>query len=455
MKINYVAVGTFLVVALLLFSVGLFLIGDRQQAFSRHDDYYTELRNVNGIVPGSKVRVAGFDAGQVTSLQLPDMPSAKFRLKLHLDEKLRKLIRTDSLVTVESDGLVGDKFLLIHSGTDNSQQADNGATLPSKEPIELSAVIEKVSGVVDQANGMIVDVRGKLDVALDTTTETIGNVDGLVTDARHGKGSVGVLLNDPKTAAQLRQTVANAESASDRINQITVQAGQMVTDVQSRNLPGKIDGTLTDAHDAVDQLKQASEKVNITLNDALGPDRSGQTAAENIRQSLSNVNLATANIAEDTEALKHGFLFRGYFKKRGFYSFHDLTPEQYRTSRFFQNPSNRREWLDASTSFTKEDHGAEVLTTTGQQQIDRLVGDLGDGVIDHPIIIEGYSTSGPAAEQINESRTRSILVARYLEKRFHLRPQDIGEIPLGSTPPSALGRPSWNGVCLVILAKTK
>ena len=455
MKTNFVAVGIFLVVAFLLFGIGLFLIGDRQQAFSRHVDFYAELANVNGVAPGSKVRVAGFDAGQVEALLIPDRPSAKFRLKLHLDDKLRKLIRRDSVVTVETDGLVGDKFLLIHNGTDNSQQADNGATLPSKEPIEISAMIEKVSGVIDQANGTIVDVRGKLDVALNTTTETIGNVNGLVTDARRGNGSIGVLLNDPKTAAQLKQTVANAEQASDHINRITVQAGQLVTDVQSRSLPAKIDGTIVDAHGAVDQLKQASEKVNTTLNDALGPDRSGQTAAENIQESLSNVNLATANITDDTEALKHGFLFRGYFKKRGFYSFHDLTSGQYRTNKFFQNPANQREWLDASVTFRKDDHGTELLTPAGEQQLDSILGGIKDGVIDRPIIIEGYSSAAQPADQINESQSRSLLVARYLEKRFHLRPQDIGEIPLGATPPGVSGKSSWSGACFVLLAARK
>jgi hypothetical protein len=73
-------------------------------------------------------------------------------------------------------------------------------------------VIAKVSTVIDQANGVIVDVQGKLNVALDTATRTINNADGLITLARSGNGPVGVLLNDKQTAAQLKQTVANRVS---------------------------------------------------------------------------------------------------------------------------------------------------------------------------------------------------------------------------------------------------
>jgi phospholipid/cholesterol/gamma-HCH transport system substrate-binding protein len=273
-------------------------------------------------------------------------------MKLQVDTKLRKLIRDDSVVSVETDGIVGDKFLLIHDGTDQSQEAAIGATLPGKEPIEISAVIAKVSTVIDQASGVIVDVQGKLNVALDSATKTINNADGLITVARSGNGAVGMLLNDKQTAAQLRQTVANAEQASAHLNQISVQAGQIVTDAQSRQFPAKVDATIASAQHAVRQLDQASQQVNTTLNGALGPDRSGEDAAENIRESLSNVNLMTGNMADDTEALKHEFFFRGFFKKRGFYSLQELTPIQYRANSYFQRANNHRLWLDGAEAFT-------------------------------------------------------------------------------------------------------
>ena len=113
------------------------------------------LNSVNGLSPGSKVRVSGFEAGQVSTIAIPDRPSTKFRLKLRVDNKLHNLIRDDSFVTVESDGLVGDKFLLIHAGSDHDQEAVSGATLRAKEPIELSAIIAKMTGVMDQANTAI------------------------------------------------------------------------------------------------------------------------------------------------------------------------------------------------------------------------------------------------------------------------------------------------------------
>jgi phospholipid/cholesterol/gamma-HCH transport system substrate-binding protein len=455
MKLNYPIVGVFVFSAVVLFSAGLFLIGNRQKAFVRHVEFFTKLNNVNGISPGSKVRVSGFEAGQVTHIQIPARPSEQFRLTLRVDSKLHDLIRDDSFVTVESDGLVGDKFLLIHAGSDQSQEAANGATLPAKEPVELSAVLAKVTGIMDQASAAIGDIRAKVDGTLDTVTATVNNTNGIVTGIRNGKGTVGMLLNNQETANSVRDAVGNARQAAANLNQVTVQARQVMTDFQSRDLSGKAEETLNNTKDASRNLDQTSQRINLTVADALGPDRSGENAAENIRETFSNVNLATANMADDTEALKHEFFFRGFFKKRGYYSLKNLTPDQYRVNRYFNSQNNRRAWLNATDAFAKDSHGNEVLSAAGEYEIDQIIGAAKDSVFDQPIVVEGYSNQASAAEEMATSRSRSLIIAHYLEKRFHLSAKNIGLMPLNATAPSSSGKESWDGACIVLVADAK
>jgi phospholipid/cholesterol/gamma-HCH transport system substrate-binding protein len=455
MKINYAVVGVFVLSAALLFSVGLFLIGNQQRAFGHHVDFFTSLNNVNGISPGTKVRVSGFEAGQVSGIEIPDLPADKFRLKLQVDSKLHRLIRDDSFVTVESDGLVGDKFLVIHKGSDQAPEAASGATLPAKEPIELSAVIAKATGVMDQASVAIGDITSKADKTLDTVTATVNNANALVTGIRSGNGTVGMLLTDPQTANKVKDAVGNAQQAAANLNQVTVQAKQVMADLQSRDLFGKAEATLNNTKNASGQIAQASRQINLTLNDALGPGWSGENAGQNLSQTFSNVNLATANMADDTEALKHEFFFRGFFKKRGYYSLKDLTPDQYRSNPYFTNERNRRTWLSAADAFAKDSNGNEILTAAGEQEIDQVIGGNEDSVIDQPIIVEGYSNQASAANEMVTSRSRSLIVARYLEKRFHLSAENIGVMPLNATAPPTSGKRSWDGACIVLLANAK
>ena len=199
---------------------------------------------------------------------------------------------------------------------------------------------------------------------------------------------------------------------------------------------------------------QTSQQVNLTLADALGPDRSGENAAQNIRETFSNINLATANMADDTEALKHEFFFRGFFKKRGFYGLKEVTPDQYRSNPYFNSQRNQRAWLSAADAFGKDSNGNEVLSAAGEHEIDQVIGTAKDSVIGQQIIVEGYSNQPSVADQMAASRSRSLIVAHYLEKRFHLSAKNIGLMPLNAAAPPSSGKDSWDGACIVLLAGT-
>ena len=66
---RFMMVGVFVVAGLALFTTGLFMIGNRHEAFARHVEVYTEFADVSGIVTGAKVQVAGMDAGEVLVME--------------------------------------------------------------------------------------------------------------------------------------------------------------------------------------------------------------------------------------------------------------------------------------------------------------------------------------------------------------------------------------------------
>ena len=88
MRVNHITVGLFVVVGIALFAVGIFLIGSERKVFSKHLELYTKFANVTGVSKGTKVRVAGLDAGEVLEVSVPDYPSTRFRLKMQIDQRL-------------------------------------------------------------------------------------------------------------------------------------------------------------------------------------------------------------------------------------------------------------------------------------------------------------------------------------------------------------------------------
>lgn len=469
MNIKPWGIGLFIVIGLGLFGATLFMIGSRENLFTSHLQVYTEFSNLSGLTAGAKVRVSGFDAGQIEKIKIPDSPAEKFRLQLQIEKKVSGIVREDSVVSIETDGVVGDKFVSIRTGSAQSQEARNGVTLPSKEPIDIEALIEKGSLLIDNLQGTMTDVRGRADVALDSFTKTVNHADGLIADVtpgvnsiidngtrivggvntlvaglNEGKGAAGLILRDGPTREQLKSTLRNVNNASNSLDQASTRANATIADFQSRHL-------IENAQVTLNNLQSLSQQLNVTATRALGKDNMGEDGASNIRQTLSNLNRGTTNIAEDAEALKHEFFFRGFFKKRGFYNMDDITPAEYLKAWKREKQAGTREWLRASTLFVTDISGTEQLTSAGRLQIDSEVSPMVESLPAYVVIVEGYSEGGTPDQQFVTSRRRADLVREYLAVHFHLRHSDLGIVPLLSTPPQGAGKDHWDGAAIMLL----
>jgi len=185
--------------------------------------------------------------------------------------------------------------------------------------------------------------------------------------------------------------------------------------------------------------------------DLTGPDEDGATAVATIRESLSNVSVAAVNMADETEALKHNFLLRGFFRKRGYYTLTTLSPDMYRKDPLFAAQNTDRAWLPADQLFHPDSHGVEELTSQGRSALNAAFGNYGRRIFQGPVVLEGYSDSENAGDRLAVSRTRAILARNYLQSRFHLDTGKLGAVALENRPPDRSARASWNGVAIVLI----
>ena len=216
-----IAVGAFVVGGLLLFAVGLFLIGNRRMLFTKTFDAYAEFSNLAGLQAGAKVRVAGLDAGEVDTIHVPPNPSARFRVKLRIREDLHPLIRVDSVASIQNDGLVGNKFVQVEAGSDQAEVVPDRGTIKSHEPFDLAEMMKRMSDAVDLVTTSVAEVKGRAEELLVAATgvakegqlvvedfrkdarvimasaqRVSQNVNAIVAGVKEGRGTVGKLLND-------------------------------------------------------------------------------------------------------------------------------------------------------------------------------------------------------------------------------------------------------------------
>jgi phospholipid/cholesterol/gamma-HCH transport system substrate-binding protein len=190
--------GLFVVAALAVLVVGVFLIGSRESMFQATYPLKTQFGNVAGLANGADVRVGGLHQGTVKNIQLPNRPDGKVTVTMDLDKATRGVLKEDSVAAIKAEGLIGDKYIEISFGSDNAAALKNGDTIASEPPLDMSNLVKKADGLLDTAKSAVTDLDG-----------TATNLKAISSKINNGQGTVGALIND-KTIYQKASAGATA-----------------------------------------------------------------------------------------------------------------------------------------------------------------------------------------------------------------------------------------------------
>ncbi len=436
-KKRLIAVGAFLIVGLLLFAVGLFYIGDRRMLFSETFEVYAEFREIAGLQNGAIVRVAGMNAGEVETIHLPSSPSTPFRVKLRVREDLHPLIRLDSVASIQNDGLVGNKFVQIESGTDASPPVPNSGTIRSEEPFDLAEMFERLNETIDLITTSITDVKAGVDAALQSVSTTAADAQVLIQDI--GGDLRAVTTSSRKVAQDLQVIVTDVRQGRGSL-------GKLMTD---DTLYQRATTISADAARAVANLREATEDAKNAIAGFRGDKGPVRGVMGDLQTSLASARETLSDLAAATEALKRNFLLRGFFNRRGFYDLDDLSVEEYRNGALVKGGRRvLRVWVSAAVLFETGANGVERLTDDGRRRLDSAMATFLGYPPDTPYVVEGYGDGETRDVQFVLSRSRAQLVRDYIVSKFGLDPGYVGAMPLGPNAPESPSNGRWDGVAL-------
>src|ERR1041385_3526192 len=147
--------GLFVIATLFIFGMGVFWIGSKQFLFHSTYRLNAEFSNVAGLNGGSEVRVGGIHEGTVREISLPTKPGEKVRILMDLAGGTRNVIKKDSSAVIRSEGLVGDKFVEISFGSQQSPKVSDNDTIQGEPPLQISDLLNKTNEVLDSTKGAI------------------------------------------------------------------------------------------------------------------------------------------------------------------------------------------------------------------------------------------------------------------------------------------------------------
>jgi hypothetical protein len=137
--------GVFIVATLGILAAGVFLIGDREFLFSSTFPLKAEFRNVAGLPVGADVRVAGMREGTVQRIELPGEPGGNVTVLMKMQHATRDIVRKDSVASIKTEGLLGDQYIDISSGSKAAPQVASGDTIRSEAPIDVGATANSLA----------------------------------------------------------------------------------------------------------------------------------------------------------------------------------------------------------------------------------------------------------------------------------------------------------------------
>jgi phospholipid/cholesterol/gamma-HCH transport system substrate-binding protein len=436
------AVGAFVIGGLLLFAAGLFLIGDRRMLFTDTFRVYAEFKQVAALDTGAKVRVAGVDAGEVEEIRVPEGPSGRFRVRMRVRSDLRPLIRIDSIALIQNDGLVGNKFVQIQTGTDAAPAVADGGTIQSREPFDIADLMLTMSQTLATVNGMLDEVKDGVDDALGAVTATASDAQALM---KNLGGDVRTILGSANDVSRdLKIIVGNVRAGRGTV-------GKLVND---EALYASVRSMAADAEKAVATVRQASEDARAAIADLRGQNGPVRGLTGDAQQTLQAAREAMADLAETTEALKRNFFFRGFFNRRGYFDLDDVSVAQYREGALASKDRRvLRIWLDAAVLFEKDTNGVERLGEGGKVRLESAMSQFVRYPHTSPLVVEGYARDATGDARYLNSRTRAQLVRDYVIGKFRLNPNYVAVMPMGAEAPGSPSGREWNGVALALFVE--
>ena len=189
-----VRLGLFVAGGLALFILAIFIIGKQKNLFNPVYSLNATFYNVSGLQVGNNIRFSGINIGTVDNITIINDSTVK--VDMSIKKEVKKFIKKDSEVAIGSEGLIGDRLLIITQGSTNAPLAIEGQQLASKEPVETDAIMASLK--VTAVNAEVISLQ---------LAEIMTKING-------GNGTLGRLIQDTAIAENINQTIVNLKKSS-------------------------------------------------------------------------------------------------------------------------------------------------------------------------------------------------------------------------------------------------
>ena len=194
-----VRLGLFVAGGFILFLIIIFLIGRQKNLFDPVFKLTTNFYNVSGLQVGNNIRFSGINIGTVGSIII--LNDSTIQVDMVIKKNVRQFIKTDCQVAIGSEGIIGDRVLIITQGSSEAQSVKDEQFLSSIEPTETDAIIASLyltAGNLEIISGQLAEIMFKVN---------------------NGNGTLGRLIQDSTISENINQMIINLKKSSKGLDE--------------------------------------------------------------------------------------------------------------------------------------------------------------------------------------------------------------------------------------------
>ena len=339
--------GVFIFFGIVIFAVAIYLVGKKQNLFTSNVKVIAVFTDVSGLTQGNNVRFSGIDVGTVSNIRI--LSENEVSVELSIQSNSIPYIRKNSIATIGSEGLMGNKTVIIMPGTMEERMLVAGDTLATTQPVNIDEILYEIKktteniavvsqnliGITDRIKygegifGKIftdTSLTGSLDKASRNVVMITNNLNEISDRISRGEGIVGKLLADTAFSRNLNETNKNFISISknldgitDKINRGEGIVGKLFTDTTlTRNLSQagqNISESSEELESITRNLTEITEKVN-SGNGLINKLLTDSAFADSVDVAISRLNRGIMSATEASETIKKSRIIRLFSKKK-------------------------------------------------------------------------------------------------------------------------------------------
>ena len=194
-----VKLGLFVAAGFSIFVIAIFLIGRQKNLFDPVFKLTTTFYNVSGLQVGNNIRFSGINVGTIGNIIL--INDSTVQVDMIIKKSVQQFIKTDGIAAIGSEGIIGDRVLIITQGSSVAESVKDEEFISSVEPVETDAIITSLA--VTAVNFEII-------------SEQLAEI---MIKINSGKGTLGRLIQDSTIAENINKTIINLRSSSKGLDE--------------------------------------------------------------------------------------------------------------------------------------------------------------------------------------------------------------------------------------------